>query len=231
MGRCEGEVRRSITMNVVAYVRVSTKEQGKSGLGLEAQEAAIRAFAEREHLDIVLWFKEVESGKISDTLDGRPELGKALAAAKALSGPVIVSKLDRLSRDVHFVSGLMVQKVPFIACDLGRNADNFMLQLFAVLAEKEREMISARTKAALGALKARGVKLGSKCPERGAAATRAAADAWAAEMRAALAEAGEGNLTEVATRLNVAGVRAMRGGLWSAKTVLRLKKRLSMCHT
>lgn len=218
-------------MNVVAYVRVSTKEQGKSGLGLEAQEAAIRSFAEREHLDIVAWFKEVESGKISDTLAGRPELGKALAAAKALNCPVIVSKLDRLSRDVHFVSGLMVQKVPFIACDLGRNADNFMLQLFAVLAEKEREMISTRTRAALGALRARGAKLGCPVPARGAAAAAAArvavADAWAAEMRTALVAVGEGNLTEVAARLNVAGVRTFRGGLWSATTVARVKKRLA----
>ena len=158
-------------MQAIGYLRVSTAEQGKSGLGLEAQRAAIKVFAEREGMTVVSWFTEVQSGKrVSDTLDERPELRAALAAGKAGKCPVLVSRLDRLSRDVHFISGLMVQRVEFIACELGRVADPFMLHLFAALAEKERALISARTKAALAALKARGVKLGSPNPRAGAMA-------------------------------------------------------------
>ena len=151
--------------SAVAYTRVSTREQGKSGLGLEAQRAAILAFAEREQIAVSGWFSEVESGKrVSDTLLERPQLSAALKASQELKGPVLVSKLDRLSRDVHFISGLMAHKVPFLVADLGADVDPFMLHLFAALAEKERVMISQRTKAALAALKARGVKLGPKHP-------------------------------------------------------------------
>jgi DNA invertase Pin-like site-specific DNA recombinase len=147
----------------VAYTRVSTREQGRSGLGLEAQRAAIVAFAEREQITVSGWFSEVESGKrVSDTLAERPQLRAALAASQELKGPVLVSKLDRLSRDVHFISGLMAHRVPFLVAELGADIDPFMLHLFAALAEKERAMISQRTKAALAALKARGVKLGPK---------------------------------------------------------------------
>jgi DNA invertase Pin-like site-specific DNA recombinase len=148
-----------------AYTRVSTREQGKSGLGLEAQRAAIEAFAAREQIAISGWFSEVESGKrVSDTLSERPQLRAALAASKAAGAMVLVSKLDRLSRDVHFISGLMAHKVHFTVAELGTDVDPFMLHLFAALAEKERAMISQRTKAALAALKARGVKLGPKRP-------------------------------------------------------------------
>ena len=147
----------------VAYLRVSSREQGKSGLGLEAQRNAIEAFCAQDgELTIVDWFTEIESGKrVSDTLAKRPQLAAALNRAKQVSGPVIVAKLDRLSRDVHFVSGLMVHGIEFIACELGRQSDPFMLHLFAALAEKERALISQRTTAALAALKRRGVKLGS----------------------------------------------------------------------
>ena len=147
--------------NAIGYCRVSTAEQGKSGLGMEAQRAAVETFAKREGFVVSEWFTEVQSGKrVSDTLDERPQLQAALKAGKAAKCPILVSRLDRLSRDVHFISGLMVQRVEFIACELGRVADPFMLHLFAALAEKERAMISQRTKAALAALKARGVKLG-----------------------------------------------------------------------
>jgi DNA invertase Pin-like site-specific DNA recombinase len=152
----------------VAYTRVSTAEQGRSGLGLEAQRAAIEAFAEREQIAISGWFSEVQSGKrISDTLAERPQLAAALEASRASGGTVLVSKLDRLSRDVHFISGLMAHKVHFTVAELGPDVDPFMLHLFAALAEKERAMISQRTKAALAALKARGVKLGPKSPNPG----------------------------------------------------------------
>lgn len=147
----------------VAYTRVSTAEQKRSGLGLEAQEAAIRAFAEREGITVCAWFSEAQSGKrVSDTLAERPQLSAALEASKTTGAPVLVSKLDRLSRDVHFISGLMTHKVPFLVAELGADVDPFMLHLFAALAEKERALISQRTKAALAALKARGVKLGPK---------------------------------------------------------------------
>jgi DNA invertase Pin-like site-specific DNA recombinase len=155
----------------IAYTRVSTAEQGRSGLGLEAQRTAIEVFAEREGIAISAWFSECQSGKrISDTLLERPQLRAALEASQAAGAPVLVSKLDRLSRDVHFISGLMVHKAPFIVAELGLNTDPFTLHLWAALAEKERNLISQRTKAALAALKARGVILGrppgTKAPRR-----------------------------------------------------------------
>ena len=155
-------------MDAIGYTRVSTAEQGKSGLGLEAQRRVIEDFAAREGFTVRDWFTEVQSGKrVSDTLDERPQLKAALAAGKVARCPVLVSRLDRLSRDVHFISGLMVQNVEFIACELGRQADPFMLHLFAALAEKERALISQRTKAALKALQARGVKLGGARSRQG----------------------------------------------------------------
>ena len=171
--------------SAVAYLRVSTREQARSGLGLEAQRAAILAFCVADGGLTVGdgdWFIEAESGKrVSDTLKARPQLAAALARAEVLKGPVLVAKLDRLSRDVHFVSGLMVHGVEFIACELGRQSDPFMLHLFAALAEKERALISQRTAAALKALKARGKQLGSANPRikahaphlKGGEATRA----------------------------------------------------------
>ena len=160
-------------MKGIGYVRVSTAEQGRSGLGLEAQKAAIEAFAAREGIRIDSWFSEIQSGKrMSDTLDERPQLQAALKSGRENKCPILVSRLDRLSRDVHVISGLMVQRVEFIACELGRVQEPFMLHLFAALAEKERAMISQRTKAALAALKARGVKLGSPRPEAGGEANR-----------------------------------------------------------
>src|SRR5450755_2736424 len=144
----------------VGYVRVSTSAQGRSGLGLAAQRAAIVRFAQAEGLAISEVFQEVETGAGSDALDRRPQLAAALAAARKVKAPVIVAKLDRLSRDVHFISGLMSHRVEFIVCDLGRQSDPFVLHLYAALAEKERGMISARTKAGLAAAKARGTKLG-----------------------------------------------------------------------
>src|SRR3954452_19638117 len=145
----------------VAYYRVSTRQQQRSGLGIEAQRAAVQRFAESENIRIVAEFVEAETGKGADALDRRPQLAAALAAAKSAKCPVIVSKLDRLSRDVAFISGLMSQRVPFIVAELGRDADPFMLHLYAALAEKERRLISERTKAALSARKAKGGRLGN----------------------------------------------------------------------
>jgi DNA invertase Pin-like site-specific DNA recombinase len=146
---------------IVAYVRVSTNQQGRSGLGIEAQREALSRFAQSEGFDLFAEFVEVETGKGSDALDRRPQLAAALARARALRCPVAVSKLDRLSRDVHFISGLMTHRVPFLVADLGPDVDPFVLHLFAALAEKERALISGRTKSALAAAKAEGVKLGN----------------------------------------------------------------------
>jgi DNA invertase Pin-like site-specific DNA recombinase len=144
----------------IGYVRVSTSQQGRSGLGIEAQREALARFAQAEGFDLSRIFTEVETGKGADALDRRPQLAAALEEARRRKCPVVVAKLDRLSRDVHFISGLMAHRVPFLVAELGPDVDPFILHLFAALAEKERAMISARTKAALAAAKARGVRLG-----------------------------------------------------------------------
>src|SRR5690349_7003862 len=144
----------------IAYIRVSTARQGRSGLGLEAQQAAIQRFCEAEGFEVMTERVEVETGRGADALDRRPELAAALAEAKRRKCPVLVAKLDRLSRDVAFIAGLMAQRVPFIVAELGPDADPFMLHIYAALAEKERRLISARTKAALVAAKAGGKRLG-----------------------------------------------------------------------
>ena len=216
-------------MNAVAYLRVSTREQGRSGLGLEAQRAAITQFcAQDKDLQITEWFTEIESGKrVSDTLAKRPQLKLALDRAAELNGPVIVAKLDRLSRDVHFVSGLMVHGIEFIACELGRQSDPFMLHLFAALAEKERALISQRTKAALQALKARGVKLGSGNPKRGASvAGELRKGLAAARDRLLLDQTGGGNLESQANVLNIQGFRTAQGKPFSKGTISRMRSRV-----
>src|SRR5712672_1186706 len=148
--------------HVIAYLRVSTRQQQRSGLGIDAQRAAIERFAAVESLAISAEFVEFESGKGADALERRPQLADALAAAKARKCSVVVAKLDRLSRDVAFVAGLMAQRVPFMVAELGRDADPFMLHLYAALAEKERRMISERTKAALASKKSAGAVLGNR---------------------------------------------------------------------
>jgi DNA invertase Pin-like site-specific DNA recombinase len=173
-----------MSIATVAYVRVSTAGQERSGPGLDAQRAAIEDFAAREGLSVEEWFMEAESGSGSDALEKRLQLGAAIAAARKRRAPVLVAKLDRLSRDVHFISGLMAHRVEFIVTSLGRQADPFILHLYAALTEKERTLISERTKAGLQAAKRRGQRLGTgaKSPRevkalaaRGAAANRDAA--------------------------------------------------------
>jgi DNA invertase Pin-like site-specific DNA recombinase len=139
---------------LISYVRVSAAQQGKSGVGLAAQQEAIARFAAAEGREIITAFEEVETGKGADALDRRPQR----AAARKHKAAVVVSKLDRLSRDVHFIIGLMAHKVPFFA-DLGSDVDPFVLHLYAALAEKERALISRRTKEGLAVVKARGQKL------------------------------------------------------------------------
>jgi DNA invertase Pin-like site-specific DNA recombinase len=141
---------------VISYVRVSTTGQGKSGLGVEAQREAIAKFAEQEGFAVVAEHVEVETGKGADALDRRPKLAAALAEASKRKCSIVVAKLDRLSRDVHFISGLMSEKVAFVVAEFGPDVDPFVLHLYAALAEKERAMISKRTKEALAAAKAKG---------------------------------------------------------------------------
>ena len=211
---------------IVAYVRVSTSQQGRSGLGIEAQREALARFAEIEGFEIVAEFVEVETGKGSDALDRRPELAAALAKARALRCPVAVAKLDRLSRDVHFISGLMSHRVSFVVAELGPDVDPFVLHLYAALAEKERALISGRTKSALAAAKAKGVKLGNPklgdARGRAVAALKAEADRAAGNVLPIIAEiqkSGAKTLRDIANALNARGVPTPRGGLWYAASV------------
>jgi DNA invertase Pin-like site-specific DNA recombinase len=212
-----------MTAPVIAYYRVSTERQGKSGLGLEAQQAAVERFAAAEGLEIAETFVEVETGKGADALDKRPQLAAALKAARRLKAPIVVAKLDRLSRDVAFISGLMVRKVPFIVAALGRGVDPFMLHVYAAIAEQERRAISERTRLALAAAKARGVQLGDKGLGARNAAAAAARDA---ELRPILLELEGRTLREIAQTLTERGIAAPRGGAWDASTVMRTKRRL-----
>jgi len=207
----------------IGYIRVSTARQGKSGLGLEAQQAALARFAESEGFNIIATYSETESGKRDD--DHRPELAAALEAAREHAAPVMVAKLDRLSRDVHYISGLMKHKVPFIVADLGADTDPFMLHLFAALAEKERALISRRTRDALAAAKARGVKLGG-LNAKGIANQQAARDR-AEQLRPIFAEFAGLTARQMAVELNKRQVETPAGGAWHAVTVLRVRKRLA----
>ena len=211
--------------NILAYYRVSTMRQGKSGLGLEAQRAAVERFAEGEGLTIEKEFVEIESGKVADALNLRPKLAAALAEARKQKCSVVVAKLDRLSRDVAFVAGLMSQRVPFIVAELGADADPFMLHIYAALAEKERRMISARTRAALKAAKARGVVLGN--PQQ-AARNREVARTEAEKLRSVLTELKHLSSRQIAVELTLRGVATPRGGKWQSPTVLRMIDRLGL---
>ena len=153
----------------IAYHRVSTDRQGRSGLGLEAQQAAVRSYLDGGAGQLVGEFTEIESGHKNE----RPELAEALTFCKKHKATLLIARLDRLARNVHFISGLMETKVRFIACDMPE-ATPFMLHIYAAAAQEEARAISARTKAALQAAKARGVRLGRNA-ERLAPANKAAA--------------------------------------------------------
>ncbi len=227
----------------VAYLRVSTGAQGRSGLGIEAQREALAHFCNAQGAALMREFVEVETGKGVDALDRRPQLAAALAEADRLGCPVLVAKLDRLSRDVAFIAALMARRVPFVVADLGPQADPFMLHIYAALAEQERRMIGARTKVALGAAKARGVKLGGDRGHRhgaddaaafgaaGGAVRRDAANRDAARVADTIAElraATPGlSLGGIAKGLAERGVETPRGGTgWTATGVKRALERL-----
>jgi DNA invertase Pin-like site-specific DNA recombinase len=209
---------------VVAYVRVSTARQGKSGLGLEAQRQAITQFCKAQAFNVAHEYVEIETGKGADALERRPQLAAAIKQARKIKGPVIVAKLDRLSRDVNFVSGLMTHKVPFITVELGADTDPFLLHLFAALAERERRVIGERTRLALAAAKARGVKLGGRNTQSDL--NVAEANARAEQLRPIFAELAAVSANKAAIELNRRQVATPLGGNWHALTVIRMRQRL-----
>ncbi len=212
---------------IVSYIRVSTTKQARSGLGVEAQRAAIARFAEAQGVEIAEEYVEAESGKGADALDRRPVLNSALVHAHRVKAPVVVAKLCRLSRDVAFISGLMAKRVPFIVAELGADVDPFMLHVYAALAQKERTLIGMRTREALSAKKARGGILGNRTnlPEaqaKGVVTNKGNADAHAANILPIIRQiqaSGIITLRAVADALNARGIQTARGGRWHAATV------------
>jgi DNA invertase Pin-like site-specific DNA recombinase len=225
---------------IIAYYRVSTKKQGASGLGLEGQMEAVQAYGRQIGATIKAAYKEVESGKLSD----RPELAKALAHARRSKATLVVAKLDRLSRNVAFLSAIMESKVPFVACD-NASANSLTLHILAAVAEAEAKAISDRTKTALAAAKARGVKLGSSRPghwagreasrlaglERAREASakskaKAATEAYA-DLFPLVSEMKEQGLSlrDMAGRLNAEGHSTRRGKPWNPVQVARVLER------
>ncbi len=218
----------------VCYLRVSTDKQGRSGLGLEAQQAAITAFLAPADKLLAPPFIEVESGKNSD----RPQLREAMARCRKTGATLLIARLDRLARNVRFIATLMEEGVPFVACDMP-TATPFMLHIYSAVAEEEARAISRRTKAALAAAKARGVKLGGDrgyrpvaAPEGrlGGDAVRREADHAAHRVTVAIdaIRAGHGadmSLQGLARALASAGVATPRGGAWTATAVRRVLAR------
>ncbi len=211
---------------LVAYIRVSSQKQGRSGLGLEAQRGAISRFADQFGLSIIAEFTEVETGTGHDALDSRPQLRAALDLAKRKRCRVVVAKLDRLSRDVHFISGLMAERVPFVVTELGPDIDPFMLHIYAAVAQKEAALISARTRDALKAAKARGVQLGNPDMARigamAAAKKKEAADKFAASVLPAIDGIMVRGITSqrgIAAELDRMKIKSATGKNWSGAAV------------
>lgn len=212
------------TKPFVAYYRVSTDRQGQSGLGLDAQQEAVERYVGIEQGNLIETFTEVESGKRKN----RPQLTAAISLCRRKKAILVIAKLDRLARNVHFVSGLMESGVDFIACD-NPHANRLMVHMLAAFAEHEREMISARTKDALAAAKARGVRLGVAGKDR-ARENKATADAFAEKMAPILDSLrihdGLTGYEEMAQALNELRIPTARGGQWHRTTVKRLVERL-----
>jgi len=215
----------------VSYLRVSTDWQGRSGLGLAAQRKAVEDFLNGGRWDLIAEFVEVESGKRDD----RPKLAEALSLCRLHNATLVIAKLDRLSRDAAFLLGLQKAGVRFVAADMPE-ANELVVGIMAVVAQAERKMISARTKAALAAAKARGVRLGKPenlrdqdaGRERGRARRSVLAGARAADLAPIIADvraSGMTSLRQIAAGLNGRGVPAARGGAWSAVQVKRVLER------
>jgi DNA invertase Pin-like site-specific DNA recombinase len=211
----------------VSYLRVSTDRQVRSGLGLEAQREAVANYLDGGQWTLAAEYVQVESGKRSD----RPQLVAALAACKKLKAKLVVAKLDRLSRNLAFLAKLIDSGVTFVAADMP-HANKMTLQVLAVFAEDEREAISARTKAALQAAKARGVKLGgpklAEARRSGWASNKAIADKFAANTKPIIEQmkaSGVTSLRAIARALNARGVATARGGQWTPVQVSNVLRR------
>ena len=212
-------------MNYVAYYRVSTDKQARSGLGLEAQTATVESFVERENGAVILaTFQEAETGKRND----RPELEAALRLCRQKRATLIIAKLDRLSRNMAFIANLMESRVRFIACDMPE-ANELTLHIYAAMAQHERKAISRRTKEALAAAKARGTVLGRQGADVAGMARKRSEQT--AEFRAAIyptikrmRDNGE-TLTVIADTLNQMQIKTCNDRAWYASTVSQLLKR------
>jgi DNA invertase Pin-like site-specific DNA recombinase len=232
----------------ISYLRVSTGRQGKSGLGIEAQRSSVDDYLNGGNWTLLKEYVEVESGKNT----ARPKLAEAIQACRVFGAKLVIAKLDRLSRDAHFLLGLEKASVDFVAADMP-NANRLTVGIMAMVAEEERRMISKRTKEALAAARKRGTKLGgarrkligvdergrkkygaavtfsAKVRAMGVAAQQARADARAADLAPILKElqeAGKTSLGQLAAGLNEAGVPTPRGGEWTATQVQRVLARL-----
>jgi DNA invertase Pin-like site-specific DNA recombinase len=244
-----GDLDMTSSGKFVSYLRVSTDKQGKSGLGIEAQRESVLNYLNGGNWSLVKEFVEVESGKRTD----RPMLAEAIKACRVFGAKLVIAKLDRLSRDAHFLLGLEKAGVDFVAADMP-NANRLTVGIMAMVAEEERRMISQRTKDALAAAKKRGTKLGgirhrvistdasgkktygeqvinvsSKTGKLAVKALQARADAKAADLAPIIKElqaAGKTSLRAIATGLNEAGIPTARGGEWSSPQVMRILERL-----
>jgi DNA invertase Pin-like site-specific DNA recombinase len=235
--------------DAIGYLRVSTREQGRSGLGLAAQRCDIEAFGAREGFRVKSWYQDVQTGAGKDALLLRPGLAAALKEARGARCPLMISRLDRLSRNVHFITGLMEHKVHFVVAALGKDCDDFTLHIYASLAEQERKMISERTKAALAAAKLRGMKFGlaarSKAWRRRilalslAASRKAAMERaefyrlhieWAFRQPGVFANGRPISFCAAANRLNERHIASPRGGRWAGDQLMRMARRLGLHH-
>jgi len=229
----------------IGYLRVSTRDQGRSGLGLAAQRFEIEAFGAREGLSVKSWHQDVQTGKGTDALLLRPGLATALKEAKSARCPLIVSRLDRLSRNVHFISGLMEHRVHFIVAALGKDCDHFVLHIYASLAEQERKMISERIKAALARSKKplgmharnhRSEAFRRRFHALSAAAVHKAAveraEAYRVYIEWALGQPGKNGRpilpSKAADKLNERQIETPMGSCWRSDNVRRMATRLGL---
>lgn len=215
----------------VAYYRVSTQQQGQSGLGLEAQKKAVLDYLNGGEWELLAEFEEEETGKKAHTAN-RPKLEEALKLCKKARATLVIAKLDRLARNVHFITGLQKSNVDFVAAD-NPHATKLTVQMLAVFAEHERDMISERTKEALAAAKKRGVILG----RHGAILARenaAKAKAQTRELKPVIAgirKAGKVTVRAIMEELNQRGIKTARGGKWHPQTVNVLLRRIDRKRT
>lgn len=213
---------------IIGYIRVSTDEQGTAGNGLDAQRAAIEKFAADNGYTLLEIVQEVASGKLG--LEDRPVLRGAIHRSLKQKAMLVVSKLDRLSRHAAFVLNLMDTKAQFCVAELGENVSPFMLHIYAVVAQQERELISKRTTDALTALKAKGVVLGNKknlgeAQFKGRAALVQKADEFAEKMRPSITRMQLSGMTmrAIAEEFNMNGTKTYTGtGKWSAKSICNI---------